>query len=371
MKEKIRRHGRVLPLFVAGAVAVSGLTGCGGSTASSSGASVSGSSGDGSYAGQTLSVYTWPEYIPDSVLSDFEDKYGVKVNLTTFDSNEEMLSKVQASADGTYDIVMPSDYMVKDMIDEGMLAELDMKALTNFKNLDEQYLDQEYDPGNKYSVPFSPGMGIPCYNKAELGDGAITKLSDLFDSKYENGIVILDEVKEIIGMTNKSLGYSLNETDPDKLANTEKMLEELKKNVYTMTIEATQEYLLSGEVSVGYMYNGNVAMGQLENEDIVAVWPEEGSYKWVDNICILKSSKKQELANLFINYILDADVDVKIRTEIPSADPNAAGWAKMDDKYKKTALVIPQDCWDKSEFAATLDDETNELYTRMWTEFTQ
>lgn len=361
-----RRHiRRTIAAVLSVAMLTAGLSGCGSSSSGSSKLK------DDTYKGMELSVYTWPEYIPDSVLTDFQNDYGVKVNLTTYDSNEEMLSKVQSSAAGTYDIVMPSDYMVADMIKDGLLAKLDRDEIKNFSNLDKQYLDQEYDPDNVYSVPFSPGMGIPCYDKSVLGDGAITKLSDLFDSKYKNDIVVLDEVKEIIGMTNKSLGYSLNETDPDKLENTRKKLEQLKKNVYAMTIEATQEYLVNGEVSVGYMYNGNVAMGQLANDNIVPVWPEEGSYKWVDNICVLKSSSKQDLANFFINYILDADVDVKIRTEIPSADPNAAGWALMDDKYKDTALVIPKDCWDKSEYAATLDDKTNELYTQMWTEFTQ
>lgn len=118
------------------------------------------------------------------------------------------------------------------------------------------------------------------------------------------------------------------------------------------------------------MFNGNVAMAQMENDSIVPVWPTEGGYIWIDNMCV-PFGKKQDLANTFINYVLDAKVDAKIRAEIPSTDPNKAGWALVSDKLKKTALVIPKDSWDKGEYAASLDDATTEIYSEMWTEFTK
>ncbi len=327
---------------------------------------------DSTYKGQELSLYIWPEYIPDDVISDFENSYGVTVNVTTFDSNEEMLAKVQSSSEGTYDIVCPSDYMVKYMSDNGMLAEIDKDKITNYKNLDDEFLGQYFDEENKYSIPLASGEIIPCYDSSVLGDNAITSLDDLFDKKYKDGLVVLDGMREIIGMTSKSLGYSLNESDDAKLEKVNEKLQSLKDNIYTMTFAAAHERILSGEVATGYMFNGNVAQAQLENKDIVAVWPKEGSYIWLDNMCILNTSKKQDLASVFINYILDAKVDAKIREEIPSTDPNKAGWELVSDEIKSCdALVIPEDQMEKSEYAMDLDDDTLSKYTEMWTEFTK
>ncbi|MGN0484309.1 MAG: spermidine/putrescine ABC transporter substrate-binding protein [Lachnospiraceae bacterium] len=322
------------------------------------------------YDGQELNAFLWPEYIPDSVIQDFEDAYGVKVNVSTFSSNEEMLSKLQNSAAGTYDIVNPSDYMVEYMIENKLLAKLDKTALTNYKNLDEQYLGQDYDPQNEYSVPFAPGEIILAYDKTAVSD-KITGLNDIFDKKYKSSIVVLDDPKIVIGLVNKSLGFGLNEEDEGKLVKTKERMMQFKDNVYSLKFEGTQDMLLNGECSLGYIFNGNVALAQMESDDIVPVFPEEGSYIWIDNLCIPEDSKKQELANIFINYILDAKVDEKIRTEIPSTDPNKAGWELVGDDLKDTALTIPKDSWEKGEYAANLDEKTNTTYTNMYAEFTK
>lgn len=377
-KGKIRKWEKAAAAGMA-VILTLGMAACGssGTSGSASGTSSTGSASSGeaqadsSFKGQTLNIYAWPEYLPDDVISDFEKEYGVTVNLTTYDSNEEMLAKVQSSKDGTYDIVMPSDYEVKEMAADGLLAKLDYDTLTNFSNLDEEYLDQEFDPDNVYSVPYAPGEIIPCYDTAVLGDGAITSLADLFESKYENGIVVLDGMKEVIGMANLSVGNDLNESGDAALDKTAEALEKLKPNIYAMAFESAQQYLLDGEVAVGYMFNGNVAMAQMENDNIKPVWPTEGGYIWIDNFCVLSSSKKQDLANTFINYILEPEVDAKCREEIPSTDPNKAGWALVDDSLKDTALVIPEDAWEKGEYAALLDDETSQRYSEMWTEFTK
>ena len=322
------------------------------------------------FKGQELNVFLWPEYIPDSVIKEFEEAYGVTVNVSTYSSNEEMLSKFQNSAAGTYDIVDPSDYMVEYMAQKGMLAKLNKKILTNYKNLNDQYLGQFFDKNNDYSVPFAPGIITIAYDSNAV-DKKITKLSELFDSKYKSSLVVLDDPKIVVGMVNKSLGYSLNETNKKNLQNTKEKLMQLKKNIYSLKFEGTQEMLLSGECSIGYIFNGNAAMAQMENEDIKAVFPEEGSYKWIDNLAIPKNSKKQELANTFINYILDAKVDQRIREEIPSTDPNKAGWELASEDLKKTALNIPKSAWNKSEYAKNLDEDTNKLYNNMYALFTK
>lgn len=326
---------------------------------------------DGAYKGQELNLFLWPEYIPDDVIDEFESRYGVTVNVSTFSSNEEMLSKFQNSADGTYDILNPSDYMVEYMIEEGMLAELDKDKLTNYGNLDEQYLGEFYDEDNAYSVPFCPGEFIVGYDSTVYPDG-VSSLSDLLDSKYENSIVVPDDTKILIGLINKVLGYSLNETDPANLEKTKETLLNFKNNVYTLKFEGTQEVLVSGECPLVYTFNGSVAGACMETDGTVqAFFPEEGSYKWIDNLCIPANSEKQALANEFINYILDAEVDCKIRTEIPSTSPNKAGWELVDEAMRESALTIDETSWNNSEYAMNLDDDTNAIYNAIYAEFTK
>lgn len=359
MKKKLLAIGLCLSMTAA-------MTGCGGSD-SGGGELAAG----GAYKGQELNLFLWPEYIPDDVIGDFEKQYGVTVNVSTFSSNEEMLSKFQNSADGTYDILNPSDYMVEYMIGEGLLAELDKEKLTNYGNLDEQYLGQFFDVDNTYSVPFAPGEFIVGYDSSVYPDG-ISSLSDLLDSKYENSIVVPDDTKILIGLINKSLGYSLNESDPANLEKTREALMNFKSNIYTLKFEGTQEVLVSGESPMVYTFNGSVAGACMETDgQVKAFFPEEGSYKWIDTLCIPANSEKQDLANEFINYILDAEVDCQIRTEIPSTSPNKAGWELVDDTMKESALTIDATSWNNSEYAMNLDDDINSLYNDMYAEFTK
>ncbi len=350
------------------AVTVMALAGCGGGSSSETAELAA----DGKYEGEELNVFLWPEYIPDDVIEDFENLYGVTVNVSTFSSNEEMLSKFQNSADGTYDILNPSDYMVEYMAGEGLLAELDKSALTNYENLSEQYLGQDFDKDNTYSVPFAPGVFAVGYDKTVYPDG-ISSLSDLFDEKYAGSVFVPDDTKILIGMVNKSLGFSLNESDESNLEKTKEKLMSFKENVYALKFEGTQDLLISGECPLGYTFNGSIAMAQAENSDIEVYFPtEEGTYRWIDNLCIPANSEKQELATEFINYILDAEVDCKIRTEVCSTSPNEAGWALVDESISGLdSLNIPEECWDNSEYAANLDDATNKIYNDMYAEFTK
>ena len=164
-----------------------------------------------------LNIFVWTEYLPDSVVDKFEEETGIKVNVSTYSSNEDMLAKVKSEAAGAYDVLQPSDYMVEQLISQGMLAELDFDQLPNFSHIGESYKNPSYDPGNKYSVPYMGGAGAIVVNKAKV-DRDITSYADLFDPSLEGQLVVLDDFRAVIGMTNKALGYDMNETDPEKLA---------------------------------------------------------------------------------------------------------------------------------------------------------
>ena len=202
-------------LFMAAVMAVGLMTGCG-----------SGSSGSSAENGE-LNVFVWTEYVPDSVIEKFEKETGIKVNVSTYSSNEDMLAKVKSESEGTYDIVQPSDYMVEQMASQGMLEKLKTDELKNLSNIGESYLNPSYDPGNKYSVPYQGGVAGIAVNTSKVKKD-ITSYDDLFDSSLKNSIVALDDYRAVIGMTARSMGYSMNETDPAVLSKIQDKLLTLK-----------------------------------------------------------------------------------------------------------------------------------------------
>lgn len=317
-----------------------------------------------------LNLFIWTEYIPDSVLEKFTDETGIKVNISTYSSNEDLLSKVKASNKGIYDIVVPSDYMVKMMIEEGLLDELDMDSIPNIVNIGRQYLDSSFDPGNKYSVPFMGGVAALGVNTSMV-DETITSYSQIFDPKFENSIVMLDDPRAIIGMVAKSMGYSMNETDSAILTEVGDRLMELKPNVKALDSDSPKSLMISGETSIGLMWNAEVALSMAENPDIQIVYPEEGCYLFLDNLCVLEGAKNRENAETFINFILDPEVSKMISEEFPYINPNTKAIELLGDSYiNNPAINVPEEVFANGEYIQDLDGETLNLYDTLWTEFT-
>lgn len=225
------------------AMAVSLMTGCAGSTSSENG---------------KLNLFLWTEYLPESVIEDFEKEYGIDVTVSYYSSNEDMLSKVKSEADGTYDIVQPSDYMVELMINQELLQKVDLSAIPNMSNLDPAYLDLPFDPGNTYSVPYRGGLVAIAVNTAKV-DTEITSYADLFSEELAGQLVVLDDYRAIIGVAAKSLGYSMNETDPDKLAEIETRLLELKDNVKVYDSDSPKSSLISEDCTVAAVWTAEIA----------------------------------------------------------------------------------------------------------------
>ena len=324
-----------------------------------------GSSGD---AGE-LNVFVWTEYMPDAVFEQFTEETGIKVNVSTYSSNEDMLAKVKASNEGIYDIVVPSDYMVKMMIAEGLLAELDMENIPNISNIGSQYLDQSYDPGNIYSVPYMGGVATLCVNSSMV-DEEITSYSQLFNSEYENSIVLLDDFRAVIGVVAKSMGHSMNETDSATLDAIGEKLLELKPNVKALDSDSPKSLMISGETSIGFMWNAEIALSIAENPDIKIVFPNEGCYLFLDNLCVMKGAKNQENAEVFLNFILRPDISKLVSDEFPYLNPNTGAVALLGDDYiNNPASNIPEEVFANGEYIQDVGDAL-EQYNTIWTEFT-
>lgn len=317
-----------------------------------------------------LNLFIWTEYVPDEVIKDFEKEYGVKVNVSTFSSNEDMLAKVKSEDEGTYDIVQPSDYMVESMIAQGMLEKLDQDALTNLSNIGSQYLDPTYDPGNVYSVPYQGGVAAIAVNTDKVSTD-IKGYADLFDPSLKGQIVALDDYRAVIGMTERSMGLSMNETDTAKLAEVETKLLTLKDNIAVYDSDSPKSSLISGDCNVGYCWAAEVALAMDENPSIKIVFPEEGAYKFIDNWAIAKGAKNYDNAMKFINYMCDPDVATKVMAEYPYLNANATAVEANEDYRNNEAKNIPAEVFEKGEFVGNLDTDTLTVYNDMWNKLKQ
>lgn len=332
-------------------LSLAGFTGCGKKSASNG----------------ELNIFTWTEYVPESVVEDFEKEYGIKVNWTTFSSNEDMLAKVKTESAGTYDIVQPSDYMVEQMISQDMLMELDKDVITNIENIDSAYINPSYDPGNKYSVPYQGGVAAIAVNTDKVSK-EITSYDDLFSEDLKGSLVALDDYRAVIGMTARSMGYSMNETDTDKLAKIEEKLLKLKDNVKVYDSDSPKNSLISGDCTVGYCWAAEIALAQEENPAIKIVFPKEGPYVFMDNWAVLKTAKNSENAMKFINYMLDSETSQKVSEEFPYLNPNAKAVEALGDEYKSNeAKNPPADVIASGEYVSNLDTDTLAIYDAMWT----
>lgn len=346
---------KMLILFMAAVMVVGAMTGCG-----------SGKSESTADNGE-LNVFVWTEYVPDSVFDKFEEETGIKVNVMTYSSNEDMLSKVKSESEGTYDVVLPSDYMIQLMIQQDMLEELDKDALTNLSNIGEAYLNPSYDPGNVYSVPYQGGVAAIAVNTSMI-DKEITSYDDLFDPSLTGELVVLDDYRAVIGMTARSMGYSMNETDPDKLAEIQEKLLTLKNNVKLYDSDSPKSALISGDCAVGMIWSAEIALSMEENPDIQVVFPEEGPYVFMDNWAILKGCKNYKGAMQFINFMLESESAQMVSEEFPYLCPNEAAVEAMGTEYSENqAKNPPADVIASGEYIENLDNDTLEIYNDMWT----
>jgi spermidine/putrescine transport system permease protein len=320
----------------------------------------------------TLNLFMWTEYLPDSVISGFEKETGIKVKMQTYSNNEEMLAKVTGSTAGTYDIVCPSDYMVENMISQGLLLELNLDKVPNLQNIEAAYLNPSYDPNNKHSIPYLGGAGLIIYNKKQVPEGAdFTSYEELFKPDYEKSIVVLDDFRAIIGITSLSMGYDMNETDEGRLGEIKEKLLTLKPNIKSLDSDSPKTLMITEETSAGLFWSGEAAIALEENEDLAVAYPKEGMYLFFDSLCILKDAKNVENAYKFLNYVLSAEVNKEIVSEFPYLNPNHAGTALMDENYKNNpAIMIPAEEIAKGSYVANIG-KTVDRYSEIWAEFTK
>jgi len=312
-----------------------------------------------------LNVYNWDDYIDEETIPEFEKQFGVTVNYDVYDSNESLLAKLQAGASG-FDVVFPSDYMIKIMIQLDLLEPLDTSKIPNIANLDPGLLDQAFDPGNRYSLPYTWGTAGIGY-RADKVIGPVESWAIMFDPKYTGRIVMLDDVRETLGAALKYLGYPLNSTNPAELAQAKELLIHQKSIIKAYASAQAEQMLLSGDAWLVHNWSGDIYRVAAENSAIKYVIPKEGSSKFIDNCAIPKTAQNKELAHQFINFLLNAEVDARIHNQIQYLTANKAALPLLDEALRHTMETMSAESAAKLEYIEDLGRDTR-LWDRIWTE---
>lgn len=317
-------------------------------------------------ASKELYVYNWSEYMPESVLEDFTKETGIKVIMSTYDSNEALYAKVKMVNAKGYDVIVPSTDFVSRMRKEDLLRPLDRAKLTNFANLDTHLLNQAFDPGNVYSVPYMWGSTAIAVNTKDKAAASITSIADLWKPELKGKLLLPNDMRGVLGLGLKRLGYSLNETDPAKVAEACALLKPLMASVRVFDSDSPKQALLNNEVQVAVLWNGEAFVAAGENKAIRYVYPKEGFSLWVDNLCIPKNAANVENAHVFINYLLRPAVAAFICQEMGYSTPNKAAKAVLPKDVRTNTIVYPVDTdMARGEFETDLG-ASSKAYEECW-----
>lgn len=316
---------------------------------------------------KVVNVLNWSSYIPDSVIQDFQRETGIKVNYSTYSSNEECLAKVSSAKEGTYDLIFPSDYMVEIMINRKMLEPLDFTQLKNINNIDNIYLNQDFDSGNQYSIPFVMASTVIAVNREHITED-ITSYQDLLNEKYRNNITLIDDQRIIIGMALLANGYDMNTVNSDELEVAKEWLLKLKPNIKAFDSDSPKNFLITEESDIAVLWNAEAALAYQENPNIQFIYPKEGSALSMDNFVIPKGSKHLDEAYQFIDYILRADVMKEIIESYPYKNVNKETQKLLGDEYlDNIASNIPDSIIKNGIYVKNIGQSVT-LYDKLWAE---
>ena len=315
-----------------------------------------------------LTIYNWGDYIDESLLKSFEKETGYKVNYVTFDSNEAMYTKIKQGGT-TYDIAIPSEYMIDKMKSEKLLNKLDHQKIKGLENIDPRFLNQSFDKDNAYSIPYFWGtLGIT-YNDEKVKTPP-EHWQDLWSPDYKNNLMLIDGAREIIGLALNEQGDSVNSKDMGQLNKAYNHLKSLTPNVKAIVADEIKQYMINNEAAAAVTFSGEASEMVSENEHLHYVVPNEGSNLWFDNIVIPKTAKNYDAAYAFINYMLRPEIAAKNAEYVGYATPNMKAEAILPKEIKSDKAFYPDATAMKNlEVYQNLGPEYLRIYNDLFLEF--
>lgn len=316
-----------------------------------------------------VNIYTWSGEIPDKVVHQFEKETGIKVNLSTYENNEVMYAKLRATKQPGYDIIVPSSYFIDRMHKQNMLEPLDKNKLSNWANLNPAFLHPAYDPDLSYSIPYLWGITGIFFNKAYYSANEIQSWGDLWQPRFSNQLMFLDDLRETFGIALLALGYSPNDKDPKHIRAAFLKLKSLQPNIKVFSSDTVVSIMIDEDVQVGAAWNGDAYKASQENNNIHFIFPKEGFVIWVDNLAMPKTAPHKENAYAFINFLLRADIGETVSTITSYPTANLAAQKRLPKEIQNNPIAYPpNDVLKRGQFQIDLGEETLDLYEKYWEE---
>lgn len=314
-----------------------------------------------------LNIYAWSDEIPEHVLRQFEKETGIQVNLSTYDNNETMYAKLRSSKQLGYDVVNPSSYFVDRMRKQNMLEKLDKSKLPNMTNISPDYRHANYDPDLTYSIPNVSGVTGLFVNTEYHSLSAVTKWADLWDTKYANQVMLLNDVREVFSMALIMLGYNPNDRDPKHIKEAFTKLQTLMHNVKVFSSEAVASIIIDEDATLGMAWNGDAFKAAKENSAVKFIFPQEGFVIWVDNLVILKNAPHKENAYRFINFMMRPEIAKEVALATNFATANLAALALLPADIRSNPTIYPpKEILRRGHFQVDVGDETTSLLEEYW-----
>ena len=314
-----------------------------------------------------LNLFTWEGMFPQEVLDGFTAETGIKVNYSSFDTDETMLAKLETAKGGDYDLVIADDYIIQTAIGEKLVAPLDKAKIANIGNINPIYQGQFYDPDNMYTVPYGAGVQTIVYNPTVIQKD-IKGYADLWDAALADNLAIIGNYRVINGMALKIMGESYNVTDTALIQKAGEKLMELAPNVRLIKDDNVQDDLISGEVGAAVMYTSQVTAACLANPDLKVVYPSEGVGFGIMAQFIPINAPHADAAHAFINYILTPEVSKKCFEALGYYCTNKEADALIDPAYQ-AFLTLPADFSGNTEMIQNISADADEAHVKVWTEF--
>lgn len=320
------------------------------------------------HSGEKVIVYNWGEYLDPKTIELFEEETGISVTYEEYETNEIMYPKIVSQAIA-YDVVCPSDYMIQRMIENDLLAEINWDNIPNVKNMDPTYMEQSknFDPENKYSVPYCVGTVGILYNKSMVKE-PVDSWDILWNPKYKDSILMQDSVRDAFAVALKRLGHSINSTEVDQLAAAAEDLMEQKPLVQAYVVDQVRDKMIGNEAALGVIYSGEAGYTKRENPNLEYVIPKEGSNVWLDSWVIPKNAQNKENAEKFINFMCRPEIALMNFEYLTYSTPNLKAREMIEDEEIRNSKILfpePEDLTNCETFQF-LGDDVDSYYNELW-----
>lgn len=324
-----------------------------------------------SLAGTTLNVFNWGEYMSDgidgtlNVIKEFEELTGINVNYDNYDSNETMYSKLQSGA-VSYDIIIPSDYMIERLKNEGLLQKIDFSKIPNYKYIDEQYKHLYFDENNEYSIPFSVGMTGLIYNTSMVKE-PVDSWSVMWNEKYSGQILTFNNSRDAFSIAQFMLGLDVNSTNKSDWDKAAKLLKKQNALLQARVMDEIFTKMPGNNAAIAPYYAGDFLTMYDSNDKLAFVYPKEGVNIFVDSICVPQNAKNYQAAMLFINFLLEPEIALANAEYICYASPHTAVVNNDNYSLKGNEILYPKE-YPKVQYYHDIDSETRSYFEKLWEE---